>query len=73
MIAGVEIPPENWEKTPASVKELIFHLEQRLTTIEERLGLNSKNSSQPPSKDPPAQKKASIGSTQSGDNCVGPT
>ncbi|WP_405196694.1 hypothetical protein [Zarconia navalis] len=37
------------------------------------MGLNSKNSSQPPSKDPPAQKKASTGSTQSGDNCVGPT
>ncbi|NEQ63232.1 MAG: hypothetical protein F6K53_40170, partial [Moorea sp. SIO4A1] len=41
-IAGVEIPREDWEKTPANVKELILHLEQRLTTIEERLGLNSK-------------------------------
>ena len=66
VIAGVEIPREDWEKTPASVKELILHLEQRLTTIEERLGLNSQNSSQPPSFDPPGQKKTNMGQRKRG-------
>ncbi|WP_293031185.1 MULTISPECIES: hypothetical protein [Moorena] len=34
-LAGVKIPREDWERTPASVKELILNLEQRLTTIED--------------------------------------
>ena len=51
-IARVEIPREDWEQTPARVKELVRHLE-------ERLGLTSKNSSVPPSTDPPGPKKES--------------
>ncbi|NEO27452.1 MAG: IS66 family transposase [Kamptonema sp. SIO4C4] len=56
-IAGKEIPSNDWEQTPASVKELIRHLEQRILHIEERLGVTSSNSSQPPSSDPPKPKK----------------
>ena len=57
--AGIEIPREDWEQTPTSVKEVVKHLERRLTSIEERLGLTSKNSSMPPSSDPPKGKKDS--------------
>ena len=47
IVAGVEISPEDWEKRTASVKALIKQLENRLTELEERLGLTSKNSSCP--------------------------
>ena len=56
-IGGVEIPHSDWEQTPASVKavvqslsETVEKLNARLAEIEERLGLNSENSSIPPSK-----------------------
>ena len=66
-----EVPREDWESTPGSVRELvkklvqeneelrekINKLEGRLGEIEERLGQNSKNSSRPPSKDEPWKKK----------------
>lgn len=49
-IGGVEIPRSDWEQTPASVKAIVQSLSERLAEIEERLGLNSENSSIPPSK-----------------------
>lgn len=53
-----EIPPEDWEATPESVKRVVLALldhvekhEKRLTDLEERLRKNSRNSSLPPSSD----------------------
>ena len=66
LVAGIEIPPEDWEKTPASVKALIRQLENRLVEIEERVGLTSKNSSSPPSSDPPRKKKEKPGKGKPG-------
>ena len=66
LVAGIEIPPEDWEKTPASVKALIKQLENRLVEIEERVGLTSKNSSIPPSSDPPRKKKENSSSRKPG-------
>ena len=56
-IGGIEVPEEDWEKTPESVKAAVTSLSERLTAIEERLGLNSENSSIPPSKQAPERKK----------------
>jgi hypothetical protein len=39
-IGGIKIPRADWEKTPDSVRNLVRSQEQRITTIEERLGLN---------------------------------
>ena len=58
------IPPgistEDWNATPQVVRELVLallqqseQLQQRLAALEERLNQNSRNSSQPPSSDPP--------------------
>lgn len=55
-VGGLEIPRSDWEATPESVKELVRQLVDRLTAIEERLGLNSSNSSIPPSKQGKARK-----------------
>lgn len=66
-----EIAKEDWESTPSSVRELVMklakeneelrekvgRLEVGLSQVEERLNQNSKNSSRPPSKDEPGQKK----------------
>lgn len=62
-----QIPPDDWEKTPASVKKMVELMAQRLELLEQQaLGLlsfqqqllekvnqTSKNSSLPPSSDPP--------------------
>lgn len=69
---GIEISDSDWEKTPASVKQLvekmgqhIKQLEKRLTDLEakqhellEKINCTSKNSSSPPSSDPPNAEKA---------------
>lgn len=58
------IPPgistEDWHATPLAVRELVLQLlhqneqlQQRLAALEERVNQNSRNSSQPPSSDPP--------------------
>jgi transposase len=63
---GIEIPDSDWEKTPASVKQLVEkmgqftkELEKKLTDLEskqqellEKINRTSKNSSSPPSSDP---------------------
>jgi len=60
------ISPEDWARTPAAVQAVVLmlwvevqllrakvvRLEARVTTLEERLGQNSQNSSRPPSSDP---------------------
>lgn len=56
-IGGIEIPLTDWEKTPESVKAAVTSLSERLVAIEERLGLNSGNSSLPPSKQGVEKKK----------------
>lgn len=62
-----QIPPEDWEKTPASAKKLVEDMAQRLKKLEkqhaellaahqqvlELVNRTSKNSSTPPSQDPP--------------------
>jgi transposase len=62
-----QIPPEDWEKTPASAKKLVEEMAQRSEKLEKQLAellavhqqllelvnRTSKNSSSPPSKDPP--------------------
>ncbi len=62
-----QIPPEDWEKTPASVKKLVELMAQRIESLEqqaielvsgqqqllEKVNKTSKNSSSPPSSDPP--------------------
>ena len=62
-----QIPPEDWKKTPASVKKLVEEMGQRIETLEkqqaelllvqqqllEKVNRTSKNSSSPPSEDPP--------------------
>jgi transposase len=58
------IPPgistEDWSATPPAVRELVLHLlqrirplEQQVAQLQERLHQNSRNSSKPPSSDPP--------------------
>jgi hypothetical protein len=63
----IEIPPFDWEKTPTSVKKLVEQMWQRIEKLEqqqaellaahqqvlEKVNRTSKNSSSPPSQDPP--------------------
>ena len=53
-----EAPPggisaEDWAATPAAVHALVLTLLGRLARVEERLNQTSRNSSKPPSSDPP--------------------
>lgn len=62
-----QIAPEDWERTPASVKELVEEMARRIEALEtqlaeiltvqqqlsEKVNRTSKNSSTPPSQDPP--------------------
>lgn len=49
--AGISVA--DWQATPPSVQALVCNLLERLTVLEERLNRNSRNSSLPPSADPP--------------------
>lgn len=74
-----EVSPQDWERTPASVKKLVEHMGQRVEVLEkqqaellltqqqllEKVNSTSKNSSSPPSSDPPGFGKKSQ-KTQSG-------
>lgn len=58
------IPPEDWEKTPQSVQMLVRSLLEQVQalqvevkTLREHLGQTSRNSSRPPSSDPPEMPK----------------
>src|SRR6266403_1120195 len=48
------MPPEDWAATPASVQMVVLTLLERVARLEERLNQTSRNSSQPPSSDPPS-------------------
>jgi transposase len=57
-IIGIEIDPEAWSVPPASIQTLVVYLVGEnegivtgVSQIEEHLGQNSQNSSQPPSED----------------------
>lgn len=66
LVYGIEIPNSDWEKTPASVKELVEKMGQRIKQSEkeladkeaqnqellEKINRTSNNSSSPPSLDP---------------------
>jgi transposase len=66
------IPSPDWEMTPDSVQRLVYTLlaavgemeasigqmQQRMSQLEEQVGKNSRNSSKPPSSDPPNVKQA---------------
>jgi len=61
----IPLPPEDWEGLPASAKGLILlllqhvkQLEEKVKHLEERLNLDSRNSSKPPSTDPPGTPRA---------------
>src|SRR2546428_9945200 len=47
------ISTEDWAATPPAVRALVETLLERLARLEERLNRTSRNSSQPPSSDPP--------------------
>ena len=72
LIYGIEIPNSDWDNTPASVRELVEKLGQRIQKSEEKLvnsearnqellekiNRTSKNSSSPPSSDLPGTSKS---------------
>jgi hypothetical protein len=47
------ISAEDWAATPITVRALVLGLQQRIASLEERLNQTSRNSSKPPSSDPP--------------------
>ena len=62
----LKVSAEDWEATPASVKDLIRqlfdelqHLQAEVQQLREQLGKHSQNSSKPPSSDPPQAPKYS--------------
>jgi len=68
--AGLEVSPEDWRRTPPSVRALLVRvlaewaeaqeqlaaLRRRVEELEERLRTDSHNSSKPPSSDPPSSR-----------------
>jgi transposase len=66
MMAQPPIPHTLWEtlspEAQAAVSGLVQSFEKRIADLEERLGKNSTNSSQPPSSDPPSVKRRPPGS-----------
>src|SRR5437762_2853646 len=50
------ISEEDWAATPLTVRTLMTELLQRLARVEARLQQTSRNSSKPPSTDPPSAK-----------------
>ena len=48
------ISPEDWGATPLSVRVLVKALVERMARVEEQLKQTSRNSSKPPSSDPPS-------------------
>lgn len=55
--AGLDIPPADWQQTPASVKTLVLALLKRLEALEARLTQDAATSHRPPSTDSPYKKR----------------
>ena len=53
------ISEEDWTATPVAVRVLVMELLQRIAQLEARLNQTSRNSSKPPSSDPPRRNPAS--------------
>ena len=51
------ISSEDWAATPPAVRGLVQELLKRLVEVEARLNQTSRNSSKPPSSDPPSAKR----------------
>src|ERR1700675_2006451 len=65
--SNLEITPEDWQRTPTSVQQVLLRLSERVAALEEEVGRlraenerlqeqtrrSSRNSSQPPSSDAP--------------------
>ena len=81
-LAPAGISAEDWRATPAAVRALVLtllstvaQLQQRVAELEERLNQNSRNSSKPPSADPPnapAECSAALQAVKRADNPVMP-
>jgi transposase len=56
---NLRITDEDWQNTPARVREVIAHLIKRVQDLEARINRNSSNSDQPPSSDSPFKKPVS--------------
>ena len=52
-----EIPPEDWAKTPESVRRALLRVWQENQAMADKSRTSSRNSSLPPSKDPPQHKR----------------
>jgi len=62
-VHGLNIPHEDWERTPASLRtvvsrlqEIVAELVKHIEELEAWIGRNSKNSNRPPSSDAPHQR-----------------
>ena len=54
---GLDIPVEDWQQTPRSVRHQVLSLLKRVDALEARCNQDSSNSSRPPSTDTPAKKR----------------
>ncbi len=54
---GIEIPEEDWQKTPASIRALVIFLLKRIAELEAKLAARSDTSHRPPSTDGPFRKR----------------
>jgi transposase len=54
---GVDIPAEDWQRTPLSMRVFVRTLLKRVAALETRLRQDSSNSSRPPSTDAPTTKR----------------
>jgi transposase len=54
---GLDIPAEDWQQTPLSVRLVVLTLLKRLEALEARVHQNSSNSSRPPSTDASSTKR----------------
>lgn len=50
---AIPVPPEMWATFPIAAQSIILALLKRVEALEEQLAANSRNSSKPPSADPP--------------------
>ena len=54
---GLDIPVEDWQQTPTSVRHQLLALLKRVDALETRFNQDSSNSNRPPSTDSPTRKR----------------